>query len=135
MAETPTLALWSDIDNTSLELPGFSQRSMDTLTDGTFIRFEGDSAPRGFKSEALYRKWSLQATFFPPNYDQAQYLLALFETANASYDSRLYFDHGGRMADLNPFTYPVEAHNWSLSFDPPGSGIAVVSFELTEVAS
>lgn len=122
-----SIALYTDPLTTVLS-DGVTKR-ISTSGTGTWISFEGDRKPRGFRGVSIADRWDLVCVFGPANFAGAQELLDMLELAFESADARLMLYPGGK--DLSTL-WVVEVLSWNRDIVPVGA-ITQVAFTAQEV--
>lgn len=111
---------------------GLEERQMSYSAPGTYVQFEGDSKPRGFRAPAQSASWPMTVVFQPSAGANVRSFLTMLEDAHASTEPRFILEFGDKFGDDILESALVEIHDWKLEIRKP-SGIYAVSFTAQQV--
>lgn len=119
--------------NRSITLEGVEARTAGVEMGGTFVQFEGDEVPRGFRSSKLASVFPMTAVWSRFTTADAQTFIQMLKDAHRSSDARFLLEHGDKYGEYITASSIVEIHGYVVEVRKP-SGITAVSFEAVEVA-
>ena len=136
--ETPGLAAYViggvDVDDI-LFFDGFASREPNYTQEVSFVKYQGDSRPRGYRGEHVDVSWSVQAVFGPGELVRSAEFLQLLNDAHSGTEPRMLFWPGGEFHNTGFFPDALTVQlGGAFSFAPRKvSRIHEYKFSLVEV--